>query len=117
MKAVGKLHHMFHGEYGFSILLIFDSPEDAVNAHERMFGFFGFTQAKQQPNCLTRSASGEEGKILLDKIKSVIEPLRVDTPCQLYDCKRKSAKKRVRHAIDGIAHSIDYGPTFTIEIV
>lgn len=44
------------------------------------------------------------------------EPLRVDEPCTLFDCHPKHRRRSKRHAMNGMEHSIDYGPAWEIEV-
>lgn len=47
------------------------------------------------------------------------EPLRVDSPCERFDChpsRRRIGRTYGRHAMNGCEHSIDFGPTFELEL-
>ena len=55
----------------------------------------------------------------LDVLKAWLEPLRTDPPCTLFDCApryRRLGRTYGRHEIDSVAHSIDYGPQFELEL-
>lgn len=55
----------------------------------------------------------------LDVLKAWLEPLRTDEPCTLFDCApkhRRFGRTYGRHEIDSMAHSIDYGPDFELEL-
>ena len=47
------------------------------------------------------------------------EPLRTDEPCKLFDCHpshRRFGRTYGRHAMNGMEHSIDFGPPWEIQV-
>jgi hypothetical protein len=109
MLAKGMLRHGFFGDYQFTLVLSFDCAPDAAAAEARLLGFTQLAAGLR-----TLYLHGDT--TVLEFVKSFLEDHRVDDPCALFDCKRKSAARRERHPIDSCAHSIDYGPEFTINL-
>jgi hypothetical protein len=105
LTARGQLLHHFHGDYSATVLIVFDSPEDAALAHARL------PQAdKWKPGRDAKALIWRGGREALDTLKA---SLHVEiTPCGFSHC-----RTQCKHAeIDGVPHSIDSGPVFRLSI-
>lgn len=105
-KCRGLLRHCFFGQYHAAVALAFSSPEEADQARKALASL-GAAFDPASPGALRWQGD----RIQLESLKGVLEPLRVDGPCTV---KRGCDKKR--HSIDGIQHSLDYGPPFALAI-
>jgi len=111
MKAKGRLVHHFHGNYWFQLVLIFETEDQAIETLSKFPSVLDFAKASTAKSLFT---FGDKDK--LEEVKAFLEPLRIDSVCELLDCKRKAKKLKVRHPIDATSHSVDYGPEFTVEL-
>lgn len=90
--AKGQLQHHFWGTYHASIGLLFHSAELAAQAQK---AFPLFTQSTSLPTCLTFRGKDPELKAALASLYA------------------HGADKR---KVESVAHSIDYGDPFTVEV-
>lgn len=97
IKASGGLRHCFHNPYHAIVALAFASPDDRKKVEHF---FVNFTVSDKDPRALMFIGTSEK----LKDVKKLIESFR--------NKKFKCGKD----PIDSIKYSIDYGPTFEIEI-
>jgi len=95
VRAEGWLKHHFWGTYCATIVLSFP---DAASAKDALPKLPGFKPGEKSANALVACLSGDA----FENAKTAIEALRVDV--------------NKREPIDSCAHSVDYGPRFTIEV-
>jgi hypothetical protein len=106
MKATGFLKHYFHGDYCCSIGLTFECPESAEAALALLPGW---TQGEKNQHILVTTIDSAE----LDKFKAKAKKWGLEIkPCGREDCDGQCKGEE----IDGVPHSIDYGPTFTLDV-
>lgn len=121
MKAHGRLYHHFWGTYCADIVLSFCKDIETPDPHE-------ITAAKEALALLSTEIALEKGfsvapkcagalvaRVDGDGVKLVEKALRlhglVFQPCGWKHCKDQCAEQR----IDGLPHSMDVGPAFTVE--
>lgn len=107
VKAEGILAHKFHGTYFSVIALSFQDEQCARDA----LSILGDSWKVGQKNATVLVWSGDRDS--LESVKSKLKGYGLQIkPCTWRHCKDhcKSAE------IDGLPHSIDYGPAFTVEI-
>lgn len=101
IKAIGRLRHCFFGNYSARIVLQFDSEFERQKAEGVLpAGFYFVTNT-----VLGWSGSSAE----LTRLKKLF----VGWHLQVTHCARRECNGKC-HEIDGLDHSIDYGPTFKI---
>ena len=101
IKATGRLRHCFFGDYSARIALYFNSVFEREKAQAVLPPAFQFVAGC----ALGWSGSSSE----LKNIKRLFKGWRLEvTPCAREECNGKV------HEFDGLDHSIDYGPAFTI---
>ncbi len=105
VKARGRLMHQFHGTYTAVVGLVFDTPEDAHAAHTRL----GDTWVPSHGN--PKALVWQGGDESLEQVKQALAHATID-PCGWKHCRGQCK----RAPIDSIAHSVDYGPSFTVEL-
>jgi hypothetical protein len=107
MKASGRLRHCFHGEYSAIVALEFDSKEDARAARPSLGD--DWKVSTQHPGVLRWEGNSEALKAL----KILLARFGYETrPCGWNHCKDQCQRAEV----DSLAHSIDVGPSFTVDV-
>lgn len=114
IKAEGILRHMFHGTYSCAIALEFNNEKDCEAAFSVLnVGIIGvnmetgnWNKSKTNSNVAIGSLNSEQ----LQHFKEKFNPKA--KPCNAFDCKGDNNI----HEIDSLAHSIDFGPPFAIEL-
>lgn len=114
----GQLSHRFHGNEHVARVYLMTSTEAG---HQQVLAQL----PKELPRSSSHDARGRPVAMLLvtsdqlEVLKAWLEPLRTDPPCTLFDCHpkhRRFGRTYGRHEIDSVAHSIDYGPDFELEL-
>ncbi len=108
MKANGRLRHCFHGTYVAIVVLQFESPDHATSALGTLRS--AWKVSDKNPSVLRWEGSSEE----LDAMKTSLARYDVQiSPCGWDHCGKKQCADQ---PIDSLAHSIDYGPGFTVDV-
>lgn len=104
MRAQGLLRHIFHGtEICAVVRLVFEDEESAERIEPLLPGWT--RQGKAIGAALTREQ--------LNAFKERLPGWDI----QIEECGYRHCKHKCRNAeIDSMAHSTDFGPTFTVEI-
>jgi hypothetical protein len=105
--ARGMLRHGFFGEYVGTIGLVFDSADEATAALPKLGA--GWTQGKSGKGLVWSGSSTELAAV---KAKLASDGFVLTVNCGLDFCKGKCHDA----GIDSLAHSVDYGPPFELEI-
>jgi len=106
MLCTGKLRHCFFGTYTAIIGLRFNSLDDARSALSTLGEGW---ELRESTNVLVWSGDGEA----LEAVKARFQGWRLAIdPCGWKHCKRQCRTE----PIDSIAHSIDVGPSFTLDV-
>ena len=105
--ARGMLRHGFFGEYVGTVALVFDSGDEATAALPKLGP--GWELGKSAKG-LVWCGSSAELTVVKTKLKS--EGFKLTVDCGLDFCKDKCKNEE----IDSVSHSVDYGPTFELEI-
>jgi len=104
---------MFHGSYGCAIGLQFANEKDCDAALSQLnVGVVGVNMETgnwHKSDKHSEIAIGTLNSEQLERFKEKFKPKA--KPCNSFDCKGKNTI----HEIDGVNHSIDYGPPFEIE--
>jgi hypothetical protein len=118
MATYGQLRHRFWGEYSARVVIASDTPEESREWQSK-FAELGQQWTRANDLTLFRTFSSDEceSEGAPEGAMSALQQLArfaVAEPCQASQCKGRSKKnpRVVRHAIDGIEHSIDHGPLF-----
>ena len=104
VKLSGMLRHRFHGTYGADIVLVVDAK--LANAVCGRLGN-GWTVGVTGNAIVWRGGVDD-----LDALKERLQDKITITPCGLTHCKHQCAHVD----IDSTAHSIDFGPRFTLTL-
>lgn len=109
-KCRGRLRHSFHGIYACTISLIFDDESDAEGAKFTLGNSWEFGQnTSLKKRGLIWAGSSDE----LKDIKNIFKGFSLMIhPCGWRHCKKQCSGAE----IDSLAHSVDVGPEFTLEI-
>ena len=107
VKADGILSHKFHGTYSSVIGLQFSNE----NAAQDALSTLGDSWKVGEENATVLVWSGDRDSLESIKVKLKGYGLQVK-PCTYKHCKDHCKNAE----IDGLPHSIDYGPPFTVEI-
>lgn len=107
VKAVGKLRHAFHGEYFAALGLEFSTEQHAHLALKTLGPDWKLGQ--KQPKALIWVGGGDKLSELKERLKGFGITIR---PCGMKRCRGQCKKAE----IDSLAHSIDYGPWFEVQI-
>jgi sugar phosphate isomerase/epimerase len=108
ITARGMLRHYFHGNYSATVALMFDSPEEAAAALPRL-GEGWEIIAGSPATCIWQ---GGTDALKAVKAKFASEGFKLTVDCGLSSCKGKCRDA----SIDSLAHSVDFGPPFEVEI-
>lgn len=108
VEVRGRLRHCFFGVYSAVVVIKAETDFRNQKLHEKFQGFE--LQSNGKFNFLIATLDSFQ----LQQFKEIIEPLRNDPPCNLFDCRDDLIKER--HDIDSLAHSVDFGPEFSFEI-
>jgi hypothetical protein len=106
MIARGQLFHHFHGTYSASLLLVFASKDEATKSLAILGD--GWKPAAKEPCAVLSTLSSDE----LDAFKARHEKGLAIKPCGRSKCRSQCAHQ----AIDGVPHSVDVGPEFTLTL-
>lgn len=107
VKATGRLRHHFWGEYHATIVLAFDDEGGATDAL-RVLGD-GWERGKSSRTALVWFGNGEA----FERVRLALQTFGFKVP----PCGRNACREQCERAsIDSVAHSIDLGPEFTVEI-
>lgn len=110
LHAEGQLRHRFWGEYSTLIGLTFDNEQEAAAAH-RALG------VDWKPVSVQGSLTGLVWQGSSSALDAVKELLRERYNLTIAPCGFRHCTTQCKNAsIDSVAHSIDYGPAFTLEI-
>ena len=107
VEAKGRLRHHFWGDYRATIALAFLDAGSAADA--LIILGKGWKLSEREPKALIWHGGGED----FERVKAQLAGfgLKID-PCGRKDCRRQCRDA----SIDGVPHSIDLGPAFTVEI-
>ena len=113
--AKGQLYHRFHGDYSAALGLFFDT----AIAADAAFVVLGDPWRREERPGVDKPGlylvMCRVGREALDKIKDKFKgpgfTLTID-PCRWEHCRNKCADAE----IDGLPHSVDLGPRFTLAI-
>jgi len=100
----GSLRHHFHGIYSATIAIACGTVPPAQVVAQLPQG----TKSTVHQDLILLRSDGADYEDLVQWI----EDHRVDGDCYLFDC----CDGKPRHPIDSVAHSIDHGPTFTLQL-
>ena len=110
--AKGRLRHRFFGEYSCVICLQFTDRETAAYAR-RVLGPADWEHAASAPSVLVG---------VFDASDPVNETFKAHglafEPCGWRECEGRGKKKKPckGREIGALTHSVDYGPTFTLDV-
>ncbi len=106
VRAVGQLQHGFFGDYVACVALGFESEESA-RACLPLLGA-GWKLGEKTKKALVWGGEREA----LEAMKKTLARYKLTiSPCSWEHCTNKCAGA----SIDGVPHSIDYGPRFSVE--
>jgi hypothetical protein len=107
MKAKGRLRHCFFGDYSAVVALDYGSQENSLAALPTLGE--GWKPGKNVA-CLVWQGDSKALEALKEKLKAY--SLAID-PCGWKHCKGQCKGAE----IDSLAHSVDVGPAFTVDIL
>jgi len=108
MKATGGIKHHFWGEYYCTLALRFETADGV----DRCLGKLGpkWTQVPEQPHLAGAFLNSAE-------LEEFEEKARTEFGLTIAPCGRRDCRHQCRDAdLGSVNHSIDYGPTFQVEI-
>ena len=119
IEAKGRLYHHFHGDYWYTINLVFDSPADAIEARN-VLGV-AWARPDTHPMVLVCQGSGDELGPFLATTSSCV----TINPCGHSSCKPRGYRRGQgpdaprdwpckARSINALTHSVDCGPVFTL---
>lgn len=104
VHAQGMLRHCFFGEYSARIVLVFSSEAHAKDAQKTLGDAW-------------RLAEKTSGVLVAQLSPAQLDAFKTAYPAKIAPCGRKHCKRQCKDAaIDSLAHSVDYGPDFSVEI-
>ena len=109
VTASGQLMHHFHGDYWASIGLRFASYPHALDA-QRALGEDHWELRCNDVACGAPFLVWKGNSEALEALKAQLEPYLRPRPCYSFGCQGET------HEIDSLAHSVDYGPPFDLDI-
>ena len=121
IEAKGRLYHHFHGDYWYTINLVFDSPADAIEGRAVLGD--AWTRPDTHPMVLVFSGDSEG----LQPFLITAAACATIDPCGHSSCKPRGYRRGQGHdaprdwpckarSIDALAHSVDHGPSFTLTL-
>jgi hypothetical protein len=113
ITAKGALRHRFHGDYSAVVALSFESATDADAAHRVLGAPWKRSERSPLPLIYGLVWVGDSAALAVLKVALTVAGIELTIdPCGYGHCKDKCKGAE----IDGLAHSIDYGPRFTLTI-
>lgn len=104
IKGQGRLRHQFHGTYSSLIAIDFGNQQECEPALSKLLLVGHWQASADHPQVAIGRLTSKE----VEDFKLKFQP-KV-TPCNAFKC------TDAIHEIDGLDHSIDFGPPFTIEM-